>query len=51
MENTKVGIIGLGLMGGSLSIALRESSPSYHIIGMDHNPIHCKEAMERNNFV
>lgn len=46
MENTTVGIIGLGLMGGSLSIALRESSSSCHIIGLDHNVQHCKEAME-----
>ena len=43
---TNVGIIGLGLMGGSLSIALQERSDSYHFIGMDHNETHQKQALE-----
>ncbi|MGB5506281.1 MAG: prephenate dehydrogenase [Sulfurovum sp.] len=42
----KVGIVGLGLMGGSLSLALKKHSKDYYIIGLDHNKLHCKEALE-----
>ena len=45
MTKTKIGIIGLGLMGGSFSKALQESSHEYHFIGLDHNKNHCEEAM------
>ena len=41
-----VGIIGLGLMGGSLGIALKSAKTPYHIIGYDHNATHCSEATE-----
>jgi len=40
-----VGIIGLGLMGGSLGIALKSTETPYRIIGYDHNATHCKEAV------
>jgi prephenate dehydrogenase len=43
---TKIGIVGLGLMGGSLSLALKQSSASYYFIGLDHNKKHCSEALE-----
>jgi len=43
-----IGIIGLGLMGGSLGIALKSYNPEYQIIGHDHNEKHCIEAMELN---
>jgi len=46
MHVKNIGFIGLGLMGGSLSIALRSTSKSLHFIGLDHNHIHCKEALE-----
>jgi len=46
MARTKIGIIGLGLMGGSLSIALQKSSKSFYFIGLDHNTKHCAEALE-----
>ncbi|MFK5976949.1 MAG: prephenate dehydrogenase [Sulfurovum sp.] len=46
MAKTKVGIVGLGLMGGSLSLALQNTPKEYFFIGFDHNPKHCKEAME-----
>ena len=46
MAMTKIGIIGLGLMGGSLSIALQETSKSFYFIGLDHNTKHCSEALE-----
>jgi prephenate dehydrogenase len=43
-----IGIIGLGLMGGSLGIALKSYNPNYQIIGHDHNKTHCKDAMRLN---
>jgi len=42
----KVGIVGLGLMGGSLSIALKKQSKNYYFIGLDHNELHCVQALE-----
>ncbi|MEA3418654.1 MAG: prephenate dehydrogenase [Campylobacterota bacterium] len=42
----KIGIIGLGLMGGSLGIALKSRFPAYRIIGLDHNATHCSQALE-----
>ena len=48
MAKTKVGIVGLGLMGGSLSLALQNTSKEYFFIGFDHNSKHCKEAIEIN---
>jgi len=48
MTKTKIGIIGLGLMGGSLSLALQKTSNNYYFIGLDHNQNHCKEALKRN---
>ena len=41
----KIGIIGLGLMGGSLSIALRNTSDKLYFIGLDHNQRHCSQAL------
>ncbi|MEA1954510.1 MAG: prephenate dehydrogenase [Campylobacterota bacterium] len=46
MGITKIGIIGLGLMGGSLSIALQETAKNFHFIGLDHNEKHCKQAID-----
>jgi len=46
MSKTNIGFIGLGLMGGSLSIALRETAQSFHFIGLDHNEVHCAKALE-----
>jgi prephenate dehydrogenase len=43
---TKVGFVGLGLMGGSLSIALKKLSHKYYFMGLDHNKLHCSQAME-----
>jgi len=46
MAIIKVGIVGLGLMGGSLSLALKKHSKDYYFIGLDHNERHCSEALE-----
>jgi len=46
MATSKVGIVGLGLMGGSLSLALQNHSKNYYFIGMDHNETHCLQALE-----
>ncbi|MCW8822161.1 MAG: prephenate dehydrogenase, partial [Sulfurovum sp.] len=37
---------GLGLMGGSLSLALKKLSKDYYFIGLDHNELHCSQALE-----
>ncbi len=42
----KVGIIGLGLMGGSLGLAIKHFGFISKVFGMDHNPFHEKEALE-----
>lgn len=39
-------IIGLGLIGGSISLALREKGQVNTFIGVDRNAAHCMEALE-----
>jgi len=46
MAKMKVGIVGLGLMGGSLSLALKKHSDDYYFIGLDHNEMHCSQALQ-----
>ena len=46
MKKTSIGIIGLGLMGGSFSLALQETAEPYHFVGLDHNKGHCEEALK-----
>ena len=46
MSKIKVGIVGLGLMGGSLSLALKKVSDDYYFVGLDHNEFHCTQALE-----
>ena len=41
-----VGIIGLGLIGGSLAISLKERGFASKIIGVDKNEEHCKKAIQ-----
>ena len=45
MQKQHIGIVGLGLMGGSLGIALKSISDAYHIIGLDHNKEHAQKAL------
>jgi len=40
-----IGIVGLGLMGGSLGLALKKLSQKYSLIGYDHNAEHTKDAL------
>jgi len=40
-----IGIVGLGLMGGSLGLALKKLPNKYYIIGYDHNPSHRADAL------
>ncbi len=42
----RIGIYGLGLIGGSLGLALRATG-RYRIYGADRNPEHLKKALER----
>jgi prephenate dehydrogenase len=46
MAIQQIGIVGLGLMGGSLSLALKKTPEPYHFIGLDHNEKHCTQALE-----
>lgn len=41
----KVAIIGIGLIGGSLAMALREKNLVSQIIGVDDNPLHRQQAL------
>lgn len=41
-------IVGLGLIGGSMSLALQECGIAQHVIGVDANPWHQQKALERN---
>ena len=43
-----IGIVGLGLMGGSLGLALKKIAQKYTIIGYDHNPTHRVDALRLN---
>ncbi len=45
MARKNIGIVGLGLMGGSLALALKKTSKEYHFIGLDHNETHAQEAL------
>lgn len=44
-KEIKVGIVGLGLMGGSLGLALKEKRLASMILGDDSNPIHRRQAL------
>ncbi|MDD3323618.1 MAG: prephenate dehydrogenase [Sulfurospirillaceae bacterium] len=41
-----VGIVGLGLMGGSLGLALQNTKLVSKVYGFDHNLVHCEEALK-----
>ena len=39
-----IGIVGLGLIGGSLAVDLRARGYAYRIIGTDKNPLNAEAA-------
>ncbi|BCD59744.1 MULTISPECIES: prephenate dehydrogenase [unclassified Nitratiruptor] len=41
----QVGIVGLGLMGGSLALDLKKKGIADRIVGYDRNPVHCQQAI------
>jgi len=41
-----VGIVGLGLMGGSLGLDLQDKKIAKRVLGVDHNISHCEDALE-----
>jgi prephenate dehydrogenase len=43
----RVGIVGLGLMGGSLALALRAQRPDWELFGEDSDPATMARALER----
>jgi len=43
-----IGIIGLGLMGGSLGLSLKKFPNNYTVVGYDHNEEHQKDALKLN---
>ena len=45
MESKKVGIIGIGLIGGSIAKALRKSGWASELIGIEANPAHAVKAL------
>jgi prephenate dehydrogenase len=48
MNAKNIGIVGLGLMGGSLALALKKAYKTIKIYGYDYNDKHTKEALELN---
>jgi prephenate dehydrogenase len=42
----RVGIVGLGLMGGSLALALRKRRPQWELVGRDADPATQQKALE-----
>ncbi len=42
----KVTIIGMGLIGGSMALALKEKGMATSVIGVDENPLHRQQALE-----
>ncbi len=41
-----VTIIGLGLIGGSLALSLRQHGLATHLVGVEHSPEHARRALE-----
>ncbi|MFA5713178.1 MAG: prephenate dehydrogenase [Bacteroidales bacterium] len=46
LKGEKLFIVGLGLIGGSLALALKEANPSVQIAGWDSNPFNRNRALE-----
>lgn len=46
-SQTTIAIVGIGLIGGSLALALKKYSSLYHILGVDHSSRALQTALER----
>lgn len=44
----KITVIGLGLIGGSIALDLREKGYGTRFIGVDNNSVHCEKAIDLN---
>jgi len=44
----RVAIVGLGLIGGSMALGLRNKDYAHELIGVDSNPHHAEKALELN---
>ncbi len=42
----RIGIVGIGLMGGSFALSIRKVYSDVEIVGYDHNDQHTIEALE-----
>jgi prephenate dehydrogenase len=42
----KLAIVGTGLIGGSMALALKNANFTDHVIGVDNNPAHLEKALE-----
>lgn len=43
-----VTVVGVGLIGGSLALSMKQHGLATHVIGVDHNPTHLREAAARH---
>lgn len=41
-----VTVVGIGLIGGSMALGLKEKGVAIKVIGVDSNDVHCKKALE-----
>jgi prephenate dehydrogenase len=45
---TTVAVVGLGLMGSSFALALKQARPEIVVVGSDHNPVVVRKALDRD---
>src|SRR6185295_7456814 len=43
----RVAIVGVGLIGGSFALALKQAKACGHVVGVGRNPVNLKLALER----
>ncbi len=43
----RVAVVGMGLIGGSFALALKDRQIASHITGVDENPLHAAEALQK----
>jgi len=50
LKAATIGVVGSGLIGTSLALALKSRSPEQRILGYDANPEHARQALQRGAF-